>query len=120
MATACALAISAADPQTPGGIIPTCPTAFLFGIDCPGCGSMRMIEALVHGDVLAALRFNALGVVGLFFLTWSYAAWIARRIGKQFPDWTRWRYASITTGAAIAVWFIARVLPFEPFLSLRV
>ncbi|WP_243836001.1 DUF2752 domain-containing protein [Sphingobacterium paludis] len=39
---------------------PKCPFKTLTGLDCPGCGSQRAIHALLHGDILGAIRFNAL------------------------------------------------------------
>jgi hypothetical protein len=50
------------NPAVPGGILPVCPTKALFGIDCPGCGSLRMINSLLHLDLTEALRYNALGL----------------------------------------------------------
>jgi len=40
-----------------------CPTKALLDIDCPGCGGMRMVYSLLHGDIGAALRYNALSVI---------------------------------------------------------
>ena len=33
------------------------------GIPCPGCGLSRATEALFHGDLLASLWYNPLGIV---------------------------------------------------------
>ena len=38
--------------------IPKCPVKLLTGLQCPGCGFQRAAHALMHGDVLGALRFN--------------------------------------------------------------
>jgi hypothetical protein len=42
---------------------PLCPTAFFFGIPCPGCGLTRATLALLHGDLSGALRFHPLVLV---------------------------------------------------------
>ncbi|BBX75130.1 hypothetical protein MSHI_30360 [Mycobacterium shinjukuense] len=55
-ATLMCAAIWVADPTTPNGPLPTCPTKALLGIDCPGCGSLRMLHSLMHGDLLAAAK----------------------------------------------------------------
>lgn len=52
------------DPNT-AGFYPACPFRALSGLDCPGCGSLRALHALLHGDVAAAFGFNLLLVVGL-------------------------------------------------------
>ena len=65
----------AANPTVPGGILPVCPTKALLGIDCPGCGSLRMIYSLLHLDFGAAVHYNALGMVAVLLLVWAFAAW---------------------------------------------
>lgn len=44
-----------------GGGIP-CPFHLLTGLWCPGCGSFRAINALLHGQFLAAVGYNLLVV----------------------------------------------------------
>lgn len=113
--------VAAADPTTPGGMSPPCPTKALFGIVCPGCGSARMIYSLVHGDLRSAFAYNAIGVVVVVLLAWSYVAWTLRRTtGRHFPRWENWRWAPITVGVVIGVWFVLRNLPFAPFTALAV
>lgn len=45
--------------------MPKCPTKMLTHFDCPGCGSQRALHALLHGDLTAAFKANALLVVFL-------------------------------------------------------
>jgi Protein of unknown function (DUF2752) len=47
------------DPQT-AGFFPQCPLHAMTGLNCPGCGMTRGLHALLHGDILSALQFNAL------------------------------------------------------------
>ncbi len=39
--------------------IPKCVFHEITGLDCPGCGSQRMLHALLHGDFAAAWEANA-------------------------------------------------------------
>lgn len=39
---------------------PKCAFKSLTGWECPGCGSQRMIHALLHGDFTAAWHANAI------------------------------------------------------------
>jgi hypothetical protein len=110
-----------ADPTTPGGPSPVCPTKALLGIDCPGCGSARMLYSLLHGNVVAAARFNALGLVALVLLVWAYAAWTYGRVtGRRVRGWQHRRWAAMVTLVLVAAWFVVRNLPFAPFNALYV
>jgi hypothetical protein len=40
-----------------------CPLRASTGIPCPLCGVTRAVVAAVHGDVVASLRYNPIGVV---------------------------------------------------------
>ena len=44
---------------------PPCLFTAIFGVRCPGCGSLRALHALAHGDLTAALGFNAPLVIAL-------------------------------------------------------
>ena len=55
------------DPTTTR-LFPKCAFYALTGFKCPGCGSQRAIHALLHADVLAAIRYNALLVFSLPFI----------------------------------------------------
>ncbi|WP_107985807.1 DUF2752 domain-containing protein [Rhodococcus sp. OK519] len=110
-----------ADPTTPGGVIPVCPTKALLGIDCPLCGTSRMLYALLHLDVAEALRYNAIGVAATMLLVAVYVSWTRGRLrGRPSSNPRRLRWASVATLAVFCVWFVIRNLPFEPFTGLRV
>lgn len=114
-------AIWAGDPTTPNGPLPVCPTKALLGIDCPGCGSMRMLYSLMHGDLSAAARFNALGLAALVLLVWAYVAWTYGRLaGRRIRSWQHHRWSAVLTLSLVLVWFVLRNLPFPPFSALYV
>ena len=43
-----------------GGSGMTCPFYRLTGLYCPGCGSGRAVQALYHGHIAQAVRYNIL------------------------------------------------------------
>lgn len=57
----------ALDPST-AGVFPRCGFLSLTGYKCPGCGSQRAVHALLHGDVVAAFKFNALLLIAIPWL----------------------------------------------------
>ena len=110
-----------AKPTTPGGPIPVCPSKALLGLNCPGCGSCRMIYSLLHGDLPAALHFNALGAIALVVLLIGYATWAISRVrGTPHRSWTTYRHAPTAVLVTTLAWFVVRNLPFAPFTGLRV
>ncbi len=69
----------AVNPNEPGHY-PLCPTKALFGIDCPGCGCMRGLYSLTHGDIAGAADHNLLLLLFVPFaivlwLRWMMRAW---------------------------------------------
>jgi len=71
-----------ADPTTLGGPLPVCPTNALLGINCPGCGALRMIYSLLHGDLIAAVQFNAVALIALPLLLWTWGGLGARPLAR--------------------------------------
>lgn len=115
------VAVWMGDPTTPGGPLPVCPTKLLLGIDCPGCGSLRMVYSLMHGNVPAALGYNAVGLVGLILLIWAFGAWTYGRIvDRRIRSWQHRRSAAMITLVVVSTWFVIRNLPFAPFTALHV
>lgn len=114
------IAVNAADPTTPGGPIPECPTKAIFGIACPCCGTARMLYSLTTFDLTGALRYNAVALVTVLALVWSWFAWFGRTLGKNLPDWMTWKWLPHTITIVLVVWFIVRLLPFAPFTALAV
>ena len=103
------------DPAT-SGVFPPCPLRYLTGWYCPGCGSLRAIHQLLHGNLRAAWAMNPLTVVLLPFLIYGLASFALFEIrGEGLPQpflrgaWIR------ALCAAIILFGIARNLPQHPF-----
>ena len=63
---------------------PPCGLRNLTGIPCFGCGGTRCMMALAHGDIIGAIAFNPLVVLGLLtLLVWLGVS--IRRAGKPSP-----------------------------------
>lgn len=121
IATLLCAAVWVGDPTTPNGILPPCPIKALLGIDCPGCGSLRMLYSLLHGDLWAAFRFNALGVVALVLVVWAYLAWTyGRVVGRRIESWQHSRWAALVALVLWSLWLVVRNLPIAPFTALYV
>lgn len=58
-----------------------CPWVLLTGTYCPGCGGLRAVNDLAHGDVAAAASSNLLLVASLPLLAgwWARSALLGRR-----------------------------------------
>jgi len=103
------------DPAT-SGIFPPCPLRYLTGWYCPGCGSLRAIHQLLHGNLHAAWALNPLTVILLPFLTYGLASFALLEFrGLELPqpflraNWIR------ALCAVIILFGIARNLPMHPF-----
>jgi hypothetical protein len=103
------------DPAT-SSVFPPCPLRYLTGWYCPGCGSLRAMHQLLHGNVGAAWAMNPLTVLLLPFLIYGLASFALFEIrGEGLPQpflrgsWIR------TLCAAIILFGIARNLPLHPF-----
>lgn len=117
----CCAVVLVANPTVPGGALPVCPTKLLLGIDCPGCGTLRMIYSLLHGDVAAAVRFNVVALVALPLLAWAWVAWTTGRWrGRPVTSWQHWRWAPMVTLVVVGIWWVVRNIPVEPFTHLKV
>jgi hypothetical protein len=91
---------------------PPCLLHQYTGWHCPGCGSTRMLHAMSHGDLSAAIGFNPLLVaaIGLSpLLIW-------RRHLRRAPKLSAW----LTRSAIVVViaFGVLRNIPYHPFTLL--
>jgi hypothetical protein len=102
------------DPAIPG-FYPPCPFHWLTGLHCPGCGSLRCLHALLHGQLVQALAWNPLTVCCLpFLLIWTPSETKRLLTGtplirKRTPGWV-----VMTLFWMVVVFWILRNLPFWP------
>lgn len=76
---------------------PLCPTAFFFGIPCPGCGLTRATLSLLHGDLAGAMRLHPL----VFVLTPLFGL----ALGAALVDYVRGPRARVPSPPA---WWTGR------------
>lgn len=100
------------DPATPG-TYPPCPVRAATGLLCPGCGTLRALHALLHGDVAAAWAANPLTVLATPLMLWAvvtlarYAAtgrWASLRVPTPLPP----RLRAPALLVALLAWMVAR------------
>jgi hypothetical protein len=74
------------DPATTHGLYPVCPLHETTGLLCPGCGTLRALHQLTHGNFAAAWGFNPFVVALLpvgFWLGLREMIWLAT--GRRLP-----------------------------------
>ena len=67
----------AVDPNE-AGHYPLCPTKAVFGIDCPGCGCLRGLHSLTHGDLAGAADHNIALLLLVPFAIVLWVRWLMR------------------------------------------
>ncbi|GAA3067980.1 hypothetical protein FHS39_001924 [Streptomyces olivoverticillatus] len=111
------LCVRAVDPNEPGHY-PACPLLRWTGLYCPGCGGLRGLYALAHGDLAGALRANALAVAAYAAFAVLWAVWLVRaaRRGGGMPLPAR-AAAWWALGGLVLLFTVVRNLPFGPALA---
>ena len=115
-----AAAMSVRDPHEPGsyGI---CPSLLIFGVYCPGCGSLRAMADAVAGDPVAAIGHNLLflpALVGL--LVWAVVQLVPRtptphvRITPAVLSRHRWLNVPVILLVVVIAFGVLRNLPYSP------
>lgn len=104
------------NPAT-SGIYPPCPFRYLTGYYCPGCGSLRAMNQLLHGHLLTALDLNPLMVLSLPFVIYLLVSQLHISIGGRLllkrVLFGKPFYISLL--ATIFLYWILRNIPMYPF-----
>jgi len=93
---------------------PRCPFQFLTGLDCPGCGSLRALHAVLHGRVVEAFCCNpllmaCLPMVGTWLAVRIFGALaLNRTLELRLPS-----SLSFAIAVAVVIFFIARNVPAD-------
>jgi hypothetical protein len=116
LAAAAVGVVALVEPNQPGHY-PTCPFLALTGLQCPGCGSLRAVHAMAHGDVSVALGLNVLTVLAavalvVIWLRWVRRSWTGRPRTGVAPPAMLWALAVV-----VVVFTVVRNLPFGAFLA---
>jgi hypothetical protein len=103
------------DPAT-SGVFPPCPVRYLTGWYCPGCGSLRALHALLHGDLRRAWAMNPLMVTVFPYVCYGLASQMLSALGRTglpqvvLPaNWIR------VFAIAVILYGVARNLSMHPF-----
>jgi hypothetical protein len=94
---------------------PFCAFHRVTGWQCPGCGGLRAVHHLLHGEVMTAFRFNQLVVLATPFAVWfAVRRWLrGPSAGKiSLRAQSRWAWIAL---AVLVVFWIVRNLPLEIF-----
>ncbi len=114
--------VAMVNPNQPGHY-PLCPFKAITGWDCPGCGGLRAVHDLAHGNLAAAVDQNALVVVLLIpvavvmWLGWVRRAWSGKARPVRKASTSRLG-AAWARGSPYAV--LALLIAFTVFRNLPV
>ena len=100
-----------------------CPFHALTGLYCPGCGGLRAVNDLTHGDLAAAASSNLLFValiplIVVVWLRWTGRAWSGApapaprdRFGVRVGAWI------VAFAVVLVVFAVVRILPLGSWLA---
>lgn len=96
-----------------------CPWLLLTGTYCPGCGGLRAVNDLTHGDIVAAASSNLALVSALPAFAMMWARSLRQRWSGVPRSWPAGVVAANATLAAVALvaFGVVRNLPFAAWLT---
>lgn len=95
-----------------------CPFLLLTGRPCPGCGGLRAMNDLAHGDVVAALSSNVVAVALLAAAAAGWVVWLARRArGSDAPFFDLSPRLVVVMATVFVVFGVVRNTPWGAWLA---
>ena len=95
-----------------------CPFLVVTGHPCPGCGGLRAVNELTHGDIVGALSSNLLAVGLLALLVVAWAVWVVRRARGSDDQMLVVRERTLVLVLVVALAFgVARNTPWGVWLA---
>lgn len=97
----------------------SCPLYKTTGYYCPGCGSQRAFHHLLHGNFMGALSNNFLFILAIIGLLY-YIAILAINYfwNRKLKNIFTLKVVKIILLIIVLLFFIARNLPWNPFIKL--
>ena len=115
-ALVCTGYVAVVDPNAPGHY-PTCPFLALTGFYCPGCGGLRAVHALAHGDLMTALARNPLAVVAVGYAVVAWVLWFERTARGRPVRWLAPPWVLYSVLAVVVLFGVLRNVPGWTWLS---
>ena len=104
LAMTCAVVLLYAVNPAESRVYPPCPFRALTGLYCPGCGSLRALHQLLHGELCAAMGLNPLAVACIPVLCLLAA----------FPGWRNRPWVCWSALVVLVAYGILRNVPLWP------
>jgi hypothetical protein len=97
-------------------IFPRCLFHSLTGGYCPGCGSQRALHNLLHFNIAGVISYNFLFLPAGLFILYHYIHPIVNRVfSLKLPNLVYLKNTPWVVLVIVAVFWIARNLPWYPF-----
>ena len=96
-----------------------CPWLLLTGTHCPGCGGLRAVNDLTHGDLVAAASSNLLFVGAIPLLVVLWVRWVRDRwydLHRATASSRGYLYAGALAAVALTFW-VVRNTPWGSWLA---
>ena len=111
----CLALVYARNPEEQG-FYPPCLFYALTGLHCPGCGTLRGLHQLLHGNLITAFGYNPYSMLALPVIGYAFvSALLLTTWGKRLPS--AFIHPVLIWGllAAVVTFWVLRNVPVYPF-----